>query len=83
MIRKLQHIAFFLLIIGMFPSKAQHSLVNTNIKFNVPAGVYVRVPGDVINNTNSVINNNGNIFLTGDFINNANVVSGNGRNGSA
>ena len=52
----------------------------TNVKFNVPAGVFVKVPGDVINNTNSIINNNGNIFLSGNFINNSNVVSGNGSN---
>lgn len=80
--RKFINIILFInfLLVGTHYTKAQHTLVNTNIKFNVPAGVYVRVPGDVINNTNSIINNDGNIFLTGDFINNANVVSGNGSN---
>jgi len=69
-----------ILLFGAHYTKAQHTLVNTNVKFNVPAGTFVVVPGDVINNTNSTINNNGNIFLTGDFINNANVVSGNNSN---
>lgn len=82
MIRKISHIILiiFLLVVGIHNTKAQHFFVNTNVKFNVPAGVYVRVPGNVVTNTNSIINNNGNIFLTGDFINNANVVSGNGSN---
>jgi gliding motility-associated-like protein len=79
--RKFLHIILIIfLFVGSHYTNAQHTLVNTNVKFNVPAGVYVRVPGDVINNTNSTINNNGNIFLSGDFINNATVVSGNNSN---
>lgn len=61
-------------------SFAQHTLVNTNVNFNVPAGVYVVVPGDVINNSSSTINNNGNIFLSGDFTNNASVISSSNSN---
>jgi gliding motility-associated-like protein len=46
----------------------------------VSAGAYVRVPGNVVNDGTSTINNDGNIFLTGNFTNNANVVSGNNSN---